>query len=246
MRRVGIHGTEPLYGLEATRSIERTASSALPPHTLMARAGLRVAELTRALAPHARRIWIACGPGNNGGDGLVAATHLQHFGRSTGGLPDIVVTLCGDPARLPPDAAHATHKGSYGEVVILGGQDIAQAGAGMTGAAVLAARAALHGGAGRVYVALLGETLSEPAVRWDPECPELMFRSVAALMSSALMQTAVVVCGCGGGDAVAELLPAVLAQAPALVLDADALNAIARNSHLQNGLRQLIFNHSHF
>ncbi len=380
MRRVGIHGTEPLYGLEATRSIERTASSALPPHTLMARAGLRVAELTRALAPHARRIWIACGPGNNGGDGLVAATHLQHFSRSTGGLPDIVVTLCGDPARLPPDAthalqqalatglqiqdappssfdfaidallgigcrrppeglladhlrilrssgapvlsvdlpsgldintgvlmhapgenpqasqerhtlslltlkpglftangrdaagqvwfddlgvppcdgvlaqaqliceaphstaprrrAHATHKGSYGEVVILGGQDIAQAGAGMTGAAVLAARAALHGGAGRVYVALLGETPGEPAVRWDPECPELMFRSVAALMSSALMQTAVIVCGCGGGDVVAELLPAVLAQAPALVLDADALNAIAKDSHLQARLQE--------
>jgi hydroxyethylthiazole kinase-like uncharacterized protein yjeF len=57
-------------------------------------------------------------------------------------------------------------------------------------------------------------------------------------MSSALMQTAVVVCGCGGGDAVAELLPTVLAQAPTLVLDADALNAIARDSHLQARLQE--------
>jgi hydroxyethylthiazole kinase-like uncharacterized protein yjeF len=147
--------------------------------------------------------------------------------------------LCESPhGGAPLQRAHASHKGSYGEVAVIGGQDIAHAGSGMTGAAVLAARAALHGGAGRVYVALLGETPGGPAVRWDPVCPELMFRSVQALMSSALLQNASVVCGCGGGDSVAELLPAVLAQAPTLVLDADALNAIARDNSLLKRLQE--------
>ena len=43
----------------------------------MRRAGLAVARLALALAPHATRVWIAAGPGNNGGDGLEAALHLQ-------------------------------------------------------------------------------------------------------------------------------------------------------------------------
>jgi hydroxyethylthiazole kinase-like uncharacterized protein yjeF len=47
----------------------------------------------------------------------------------------------------------------------------------------------------------------------------------------------VVVCGCGGGDAVASVLPVVLASAWRLVLDADALNAIARDTRLQAQLR---------
>ena len=40
-------------------------------------------------------------------------------------------------------------------------------------------------------------------------------------------------CGCGGGDAVRSVLPKVLSAARALVLDADALNAIAVDSQLQ-------------
>jgi ADP-dependent NAD(P)H-hydrate dehydratase / NAD(P)H-hydrate epimerase len=42
-----------------------------------------------------------------------------------------------------------------------------------------------------------------------------------------------VVCGCGGGDAVRHVLPQVLSLAPRLVLDADALNAIAVDTSLQ-------------
>ena len=38
-----------------------------------------------------------------------------------------------------------------------------------------------------------------------------------------------VVAGCGGGDAVATSVPRLLADARQLVLDADALNALARN-----------------
>jgi hydroxyethylthiazole kinase-like uncharacterized protein yjeF len=42
-----------------------------------------------------------------------------------------------------------------------------------------------------------------------------------------------VACGCGGGDAVRAVLPKVLSSAGALVLDADALNAIAADAQLQ-------------
>ena len=67
----------------------------------MQRAGLGVARLALALAPHARRVWVACGPGNNGGDGLVAAAHLHRAGL------DGQVTLFGDAQRLPDDARQA-------------------------------------------------------------------------------------------------------------------------------------------
>lgn len=63
----------------------------------------------------------------------------------------------------------------------------------------------------------------------DPLQPELMFRSIETL--PLRLQT--VVCGCGGGDAVRHVLPQVLSQAPRLVLDADALNAISADASLQ-------------
>ena len=50
----------------------------------MQRAGEAAARLALALAPHARRVWIAAGPGNNGGDGIEAARLLRGPGvRST-------------------------------------------------------------------------------------------------------------------------------------------------------------------
>ena len=88
----------PLFNTGATRRLEQQAAAALPPHTLMQRAGLAVARLAQALAPHARTVWIACGPGNNGGDGLEAAMHLQRDGRR------VVVTWLGTPEHAPPDA----------------------------------------------------------------------------------------------------------------------------------------------
>ena len=88
----------PLFNTAATRRLEQQAAAALPPHTLMQRAGLAVARLAQALAPHARTVWIACGRGNNGGDGLEAAMHLQRDGRR------VVVTWLGTPEHAPADA----------------------------------------------------------------------------------------------------------------------------------------------
>ena len=372
MIRIAADHPRPLFNTAATRRIEHAAAATLPPHTLMQRAGLAVAQLAQALAPHARRVWIACGPGNNGGDGLEAAMHLQNSGRT------VVVTWLGHPDTAPADARaswqrargagvvwadaapddlgandlcidallgigvssrpatpvrpadarlqacvqtlqhspapvlavdlpsgldadtgqfapgfspapaqhlhtpypqaprhtlslltlkpglftaagrdaagqvwlddlgippghepptawlsgparseprqHASHKGSYGDVAVVGGEGLNERGMGMSGAALLAASAALHGGAGRVLVALLDSNRLE----LDLQQPELMFRRFDALALEQLT----VVCGCGGGQAIARVLPQVITSAARLVLDADALNTIANQAAL--------------
>lgn len=98
MRRITPDRAWPLFDIAGTREIESNAARGLPPHTLMERAGRAVAQLAMAIAPHARTIWIACGPGNNGGDGLEAAAHLQRWGRQP------VVTWLGSEASAPGDA----------------------------------------------------------------------------------------------------------------------------------------------
>jgi hydroxyethylthiazole kinase-like uncharacterized protein yjeF len=128
--------------------------------------------------------------------------------------------LAGHPCNI--SRSHDSHKGSYGDVAVIGGAR------GMAGAALLASRAALHTGAGRVFAAVLDE-----AVAVDPVFPELMMRAWDSLELTAMT----VVCGCGGGDAVRRALPAVLSTARSLVLDADALNAIAADSQLATLLR---------
>lgn len=94
---------QPLFDDATTRRIEQRAAAGLPAHALMARAGIALLRLARAVAPHARQAWIAAGPGNNGGDGLVLATWLHRAGVATS------VTLVGHVAGrvLPPDAAWA-------------------------------------------------------------------------------------------------------------------------------------------
>ncbi|MBF9267442.1 NAD(P)H-hydrate epimerase, partial [Paracidovorax cattleyae] len=116
----------------------------------------------------------------------------------------------------PAWRAHASHKGSYGDVAVVGGEAIGARGQGMTGAALLAASAALYGGAGRVAVALLDASGTDtlPVDLMQPEC---MLRRFDVLE----LDRATVVCGCGGGEAVRDVLPRVLAEAPRLVLDAD-------------------------
>ena len=372
-----------LYGVAASRHIEQTLMAQHPaqgPHHLMAQAGLAVARLALAIAPHARHIWIACGPGNNGGDGLVAALHLLRAGRqvhishagegaSKGPLPadalwalnqvqqalqnqeagltmapylpdhippacDLVIdallgigaskpltadllaqvqhinrlrqasavpvlavdvptgldadtgALCGDTAiqashtlslvclrpglftamgrqlcgdiwwedlgatalqtqegqdaSWPCAAAtwgnltaahtafgrgprsHASHKGSFGDVAVIGGTQ------GMQGAAILAASAAQQMGAGRVFLALLS---SAPTAHPIPA--DLMLRD----WHSVPLPTCTVVVGCGAGEQAKEVLPTLLQQCKRLVLDADALNAIATDSDLAALLR---------
>ena len=99
MLKIDFRSPHALHSVDATRRIERAAQAALPPHTLMRRAGLAIARLALAIAPHSQRIWIACGPGNNGGDGFEAALHLQQLGKP------VVVTWLGQAEEAPADAA---------------------------------------------------------------------------------------------------------------------------------------------
>ena len=136
-------------------------------------------------------------------------------------LPSTATLGAQPPAPAPRQHAH--HKGSFGDVAVIAGAR------GMTGAALLAARAAHAAGAGRVYVSLL----DEKAPTLDPQRPELMFRPAWWQEAPATLNHATVVCGCGGGDAVRKALPRLLSLAGRLVLDADALNAISADNNLQ-------------
>jgi hydroxyethylthiazole kinase-like uncharacterized protein yjeF len=348
----------PLHSVTQTQTLELQAQTELPANTLMQRAGLATAQLAMAIAPHARTVWIACGTGNNGGDGLEAAAHLQAWGKqpvvtwlgneakapadtlqawhrakaagvtfaeqppqqfdlvidallgigarripeglmahwlsamNTSTTPvmcvDIPTGLLADTGKwlgTPPhlaaastraqrhtlslltlkpglftadgqDAAgkvwfndlgvkpspkpaawlqqhgaaqterlHNSHKGSFGDVSVLGGAP------GMSGAAMLAGLAALHGGAGRVFVGLMDEAAQHAVTAAHPA---LMVRKPAELS----LNTSTVVCGCGAGDGIHALLHNVLSNSKQLVLDADALNAVARDTSLQTLLKK--------
>jgi len=118
------------------------------------------------------------------------------------------------------------HKGQAGSVGVLGGA------AGMVGAAVIAGRAALKCGAGRVYVGLL--TPRPPYV--DDVQPELMLRKPAALLEKELVDVLVVGPGMGKADSARRLLAAALAAPVTIILDADALNLIAASRALATSL----------
>ncbi len=122
-----------------------------------------------------------------------------------------------------PRAADA-HKGHFGHVLVVGGNQ------GMSGAARLAAEAAARCGAGLVSVA----TRREHAAVLNAGCPELMVHAVeqAADLQPLLRRASVVVVGPGLGQTAWSkmLFERVLESGLPLVVDADALNLLARDS----------------
>lgn len=120
---------------------------------------------------------------------------------------------------------HNSHKGSYGDVIVLGGA------AGMAGAPVLAARAAAKCGAGRVFAAFV-----DAPVPYDDMQPELMCRLAHDIDFSSA--TLVAGPGLGTSSAARELVGKALEAQVPLVLDADALNLIAAEPQLAQQLAQ--------
>lgn len=119
-----------------------------------------------------------------------------------------------------------SHKGMFGTVTVIGGSN------GMIGAAILAGRAALKMGAGCVHIGLLADKM--PLV--DMRMPELMLHPASEALNTT--QPDVVVLGCGLGQALPApkiVYDALLLDVP-LVVDADALNIIARRPDLRGML----------
>lgn len=123
-----------------------------------------------------------------------------------------------------------THKGSFGSVAVVGGHR------GMVGAALLAARAALRLGAGRVYVHALGAA----DMQVDLLQPELMFRTLEALPK---VEAVVLGCGLGQDAAACRAFDQVLLQhrQALFVLDADALGFLNTSAPL--GYRAILTPH---
>ncbi|GAB4259305.1 MAG: NAD(P)H-hydrate dehydratase [Deferrisomatales bacterium] len=126
----------------------------------------------------------------------------------------------------------AAHKGTFGHVVVFGGSP------GKTGAAGLAAWGALRCGAGLATVAW-PEGLSHPGLplevmtaplpggRWDPAQWE------AARPAAARAQALVVGPGMGAAEGAQGFLGRLLGEpGPPAILDADALNLVARSPGL--------------
>ena len=127
----------------------------------------------------------------------------------------------GDLAGLLPPRPADAHKGSFGHVLIVGGNR------GMSGAVRLAGEAALRAGAGLVTVA----TRPEHALWMPLTRPELMCAGVASGedLGPLLKRATLVACGPGlGRDPWAkELFDRVVGSGLPLILDADALNLLA-------------------
>lgn len=84
----------------------RTIEAGTPGIELMERAGAAVARAAGEAAVAGRRVAVVCGPGNNGGDGFVAARILREQGF------DVRLSLLGSREKLLGDAAVAASRWS--------------------------------------------------------------------------------------------------------------------------------------
>jgi len=95
---------EILTPLEMAEADRRTIVAGTPGVELMERAGRAVAEHAAAIAPPGGRVAVLCGPGNNGGDGFVAARLLRERGH------EVELALLGAGKALKGDAATAAQR----------------------------------------------------------------------------------------------------------------------------------------
>jgi hydroxyethylthiazole kinase-like uncharacterized protein yjeF len=176
--------------------------------------------------------FIALKPGLLTGDGPdhCGILHVADLGLAdaVSAAPHGVLITDGVRTRLLPPRRQNSHKGSYGSAGIVGGAH------GMSGAALLAARAALKCGAGRVYAGLLADDM--PLL--DPLQPELMLRPADGVLRLDHLDALAVGPGLGDSPDAAEYLDWALEKDLPLVLDADALNLLAAFPELKDKLTQ--------
>ena len=113
-----------------------------------------------------------------------------------------------------------SNKGSFGTIGVMGGAS------GTVGAVLLAGRAALHSGAGKVLVQIMGDS----SVVVDFLHPELMIRKNIDLKH---VNAIVIGPGLGDSDAALSLLHEVVGSDHRTVFDADALNLFSSHKDLK-------------
>jgi hydroxyethylthiazole kinase-like uncharacterized protein yjeF len=94
---------ELLTNSEMAEADRLTIAGGVPGITLMENAGRAVADAAATLL-QGRRVVVVAGPGNNGGDGFVAARHMTERGYA------VRVSFVGDKGRLKGDAARAAER----------------------------------------------------------------------------------------------------------------------------------------
>lgn len=127
-----------------------------------------------------------------------------------------------------PLRASDSHKGCFGSVAIVGGDK------GMVGAVLLAARAAMLCGAGRVHAVFLAQ--DAPSI--DLQHPEIMLRSSATFNQLKQLNSIVVGPGLGQSASATALLTLCLSHPSPILIDADGLNLISQHPHLTAILQQ--------
>ena len=131
-------------------------------------------------------------------------------------------------SKMLPARLKNSNKGNFGNLGVIGGA------VRMTGAAVLAARAGLLMGAGRVYLGLLDDA----APTYDSMMPELMLRSADEVLKLEKLDCLVLGPGMGTDETARSMLARALVLSTPLLLDADALNLLAGDASLRKILLQ--------
>lgn len=227
----GIGLTRPIEGV-AAGWIARANASSLPILALDVPSGLDAdtgVARCPAIRASATATFIALKPGLLTGDGPdycgAISVHGLDLGQAVGGVArGSMLAWETQRATIPGVLRRAqrnVNKGSFGTLGIVGGAD------GMVGAAVLAGRAALHVGAGKVWVGLCAT--SRPTVDWMQ--PELMLRRADDVLDAS-PSALVIGPGLGTGDDARRWLAHALRLPIPLLIDADALNLIARDRSL--------------
>lgn len=202
----------PVLALDVPSGLDADCGQTIGPHGI-------------AIKAHTTLSFIADKPGLHTAAGKDYAGHvlLAELGIAGSSFPPPpgVLSHAAMFTQLLKPRLRDSHKGSYGEVLVIGGAS------GMAGAAILAASAALHCGAGRVYVGFI-----ESTPLYETRHPELMCRLAAELDFST--PCIVIGPGLGQSEHAKALLAQALQLAPRIVLDADALNLIALSTSLQS------------
>ncbi len=151
------------------------------------------------------------------GKDFAGEVHLDMLGVSAADMGSGELLTADGVRECIPVRSNHSHKGTFGNVGIIGAAE------GMVGAGILAARAALYMGPGKVLLGVAAKDV--PA--FDALNPEVMVRKAEDLVADESLTAIAIGMGLGVDKSAPRLLSAALARRLPTVLDADALNLIA-------------------